>query len=87
MNFQELIKKRLETSLEEQTWIDEICIDESSIYEQCALMAKNAIIDLLLKINDENYNVHGEHINQSCREEAETIERIINLIKYGNKYE
>ena len=70
MNFQELIKKKIETSLEEQTWIDEICIDESSIYEQGALMARNAIIDLLLKINDENYNVHGEHINQSCREEA-----------------
>ena len=40
-----------------------------------------AIIDLLLKINDENYNVHGEHINQSCREEAETIERIIALYR------
>lgn len=87
MNFQELIKNRIETSLEDQTWVDEICIDESAIYEQGALMAKNAIIDLLIKINDENYNTHGEYINQSCREEAETIERIINLIKYGNEYE
>lgn len=87
MNFQELIRNRIETSLEDQTWVDEICIDEASIYEQGALMARDAIIDILLKINDENYNSHGEHINQSCREEAETIERIINLIKHGNEYE
>lgn len=71
MNFQELIKKKM------------IYLD----YERGALMARDAIIDLLIKINDENYNTHGEYINQSCREEAETIERIINLIKHGNEYE
>ena len=87
MNFQELIKNRIERSLEDQTWVDEICVDESAIYEQGALMAREAIIELLLKINDENYNNHGEYINQSCRDEAETIERLINLIKYGNEYE
>lgn len=71
MNFQELVNKNM-------TDIN---------YERGALMAREAIISLLIKINDENYNAHGEHINQSCREEAETIERIINLIKYGNEYE
>ena len=81
MNFQELIKNKAVKS-KNCRWESEI-----AVYEECALMARNAIIDLLLKINDENYNVHGEHINQSCREEAETIERIIDLIKYGNKYE
>ena len=82
MNFQELIKNRIEKNGESISWDD--CI---AIYEQGALMAREAIIDLLIKINDENYNAHGEYINQSCREEAETIERIINLIKYGNEYE
>lgn len=81
MNFQELTKNRFDRN--------EITVDLSK-YE-CFILgmieSKNAIIDLLLKINDENYNIHGEHINQSCREEAETIERIINLIKYGNDYE
>lgn len=80
MNFQELVK----TGADKEKYSDIIAF---GIYEQGALMAKNAIIDLLIKINDENYNTHGEHINQSCREEAETIERIINLIKHGNEYE
>ena len=80
MNFKELIKKKVEQEREFNN------VDFSN-YEKGALMAKNAIIDLLIKINDENYNAHGEHINQSCREEAETIERIINLIKHGNEYE
>jgi len=80
MNFQELIKNKVEQKREFNN------VDFST-YERGALMAKTAIIDLLIKINDENYNTHGEYINQSCREEAETIERIINLIKYGNEYE
>jgi len=80
MNFQELIKNKVEQKREFNN------VDFST-YERGALMAREAIIDLLIKINDENYNTHGEYINQSCREEAETIERIINLIKYGNEYE
>lgn len=80
MNFKELIKKKVEREREFNN------VDFSN-YEKGALMAREAIIDLLIKINDENYNAHGEYINQSCREEAETIERIINLIKYGNEYE
>lgn len=60
MNFQELIKKKM-------TYLD---------YERGALMAREAIIDLLLKINDENYNAHGEHINQSW-----TVEELILMIK------
>ena len=82
MNFQELIKNGFDR--------EEYIIDDLSKYECFVLgsiKARQAIVDLLLKINAENYNYHGEHINQSCREEAETIERLINLIKYGNEYE
>lgn len=81
MNFQELIKSRF----------DRQDITEDLSKYECFILggieSRRAIIDLLLKINDENYNANGEHINQSCKEEAETIERLINLIKYGNDYE
>lgn len=88
MNFQELIKNKIETSLEEQTWINEICIDEASIYEQGALMAQEAIIELLEKINDGNFDeITGEPLNSECEAEILTIRNLINLIKESKDYE
>lgn len=88
MNFQELIKSRIETSLEDQTWVDEICIDESAIYEQGALMAREAIIELLERINDGNFDQFtGEPLSKACEAEIETIRNLITLIKHGNEYE
>lgn len=88
MNFQELIKNKIETSLEDQTWVDEICIDESSIYEQGALMAREAIIELLEKINDGNFDeISGEPLSSECEAEINTIRNLIHLIKESKDYE
>lgn len=88
MNFQELIRNRIETSLEDQTWVDEICIDESSIYEQGALMARDAIIELLEKVNDGNFDeITGEPLHENSHWEIETIRNLIRLIKESKDYE
>ena len=84
MNFQELIKSKYDIRFSEYFTQG---LNNFESYTLGMMDCRMAIIDLLLKINDEDYNVHGEHINHSCREEVETVERIINLIKYGNKYE
>lgn len=88
MNFQELIKSRIETSLEDQTWVDEICIDESAIYEQGALMAREAIVELLEKVNDGNFDeITGEPLSSECEAEIKTIRNLICLIKESKDYE
>lgn len=56
-------------------------------FEQGALFARQAILDLILKINADNYNSDGEPINESCKLEAEALENISHFIKYGNFYE
>ena len=84
MNFQELIKNKHDKRFSEEFTQD---LNNFESYVLGMMDCRVAIIDLLIKINDENYNAHGEYVNQSCREEAEIIERIINLIKYGSEYE
>lgn len=87
MNFQELIKNKLTQSQEDQTWVDEIIIDDASIYEQGALMARDAIIELLEKINDGNFDdITGEPLNESCEAEIVTIRNLIALIKTSKDY-
>jgi hypothetical protein len=56
-------------------------------FEQGALFARQVILDLILKINADNYNSDGEPINESCRLDAEALENISHLIRYGNFYE
>lgn len=87
MNFQELIKNRLAQSQEEQTWVEEIIIDDASIYEQGALMARDAIVELLEKVNDGNFDEFtGEPLCDSCEAEIETIRNLITLIKTSKDY-
>lgn len=72
MNFQELINKKM-------TYLD---------YERGALMARDAIIELLEKINDGNFDeITGEPLSEACEAEIETIRNLIHLIKHGDLYE
>ena len=64
-----------------------IDIKELQRYMEGALMAREAILDLLLKINSDNYSSDGEHINESCRLDAEALENAMHLIKYSQLYE
>ena len=83
MNFQELIKNRIEKNGESISWDD--CI---AIYEQGALMAREAIIELLEKVNDGNFDeITGEPLQENSHWEIETIRNLIRLIKESKDYE
>ena len=72
MNFQELIKKNM-------TYLD---------YERGALMAREAIIELLEKVNDGNFDeITGEPLSSECEAEIKTIRNLIRLIKESKDYE
>lgn len=72
MNFQELINKKM-------TYLD---------YERGALMAREAIVELLEKINDGNFDeISGEPLSEACEAEIETIRNLIRLIKESKDYE
>ena len=72
MNFQELINKRM-------AYLD---------YERGALMARSAIIELLEKVNDGNFDeITGEPLNDECEAEINTIRNLIRLIKVSKDYE
>lgn len=72
MNFQELINKKM-------TYLD---------YERGALMAREAIIELLEKVNDGNFDeISGEPLSSECEAEIKTIRNLIILIKESKDYE
>lgn len=72
MNFQELINKKM-------TYLD---------YERGALMARDAIIELLEKVNDGNFDeITGEPLHENSHWEIETIRNLIRLIKESKDYE
>lgn len=72
MNFQELINKKM-------TYLD---------YERGALMAREAIIELLEKVNDGNFDeITGEPLSSECEAEIKTIRNLICLIKESKDYE
>lgn len=70
MNFNELIKYKIETCGEDIPWDDPV-----GTFEQGARMARVAIVELLMKVNEE------------CETEAKSIENLINIIKHGKDYE
>ena len=78
VSFSELIKIKSDHIID---------IKELQRYMEGALMAREAIFDLLLKINSDNYNSDGEYINESCRLDAEALENAMHLIRYGELYE
>lgn len=81
MNFKELIKKKVEQKREFNN------VDFSN-YEQGALMAREAIIELLEKVNDGNFDeISGEPLNDECEAEILTIGNLIHLIKESKDYE
>lgn len=72
MNFQELIIKKM------------IYLD----YERGALMAHEAIIELLEKVNDGKFDQFtGEPLSDECEAEIKTIRNLIRLIKESKDYE
>lgn len=72
MNFQELIKNRM-------TYLN---------YERGALMARDAIIELLEKVNDGNFDeITGEPLHENSHWEIKTIRNLIKLIKESKDYE
>lgn len=81
MNFQELIKNKVEQEREFNN------VDFST-YEKGALMAREAIIDLLEKVNDGNFDeITGEPLHENSHWEIKTIRNLIRLIKESKDYE
>lgn len=77
VNFNELIREETK----------DMSADNMVIFLEGALFARQAILDLILKVNDDNYNSDGEPINESCKLDAEALENISHLIKHGHFYE
>lgn len=82
MNFQELIRYRSKSAENIE------CLNDKIVYAEGALMARDAIIELLEKVNDGNFDeITGEPLHENSHWEIETIRNLIRLIKESKDYE